>query len=208
MLGTKLRPQLGCRLDELKVRGARRPRERGRSFDQALGVSFRPVRRTCDERRDDRRVRSMAEFRSRVPAPSRRFEAGDRLSEGVAERRNRRRAQSRADHRLTGYLAGHRGPRWPRRSATSGATRRRRTCATRRSRAEEQLGQHQLSRRCRRRREATDAEKTFAQAHYSTESTFDEAAKELGLSKSWASRLHRPPRSKASARIERRRSAA
>ena len=38
--------------------------------------------------------------------------------------------------------------------------------------------------------ERPDAERLLLERHYFGEATMDEAAKELGLSKSWASRLH------------------
>lgn len=57
--------------------------------------------------------------------------------------------------------------------------------------AEEQLGEHELLMRVREAvAKQPDAERHLLQRHYFDGITFDEAAKELGLSKSWASRLH------------------
>jgi len=57
--------------------------------------------------------------------------------------------------------------------------------------AEEQLAQHQLITFVREAVEKQpDAERHLLKRHYFDGLTFDEAAKELGLSKSWASRLH------------------
>jgi RNA polymerase sigma factor for flagellar operon FliA len=191
MLAHQLRKQLGSYdVDDLKSAGREGLVNAARSFDPALGVPFRRWANLRVRGAMIDAVRSHGGIPRRVYQRLKAIEAGDRLSEGVAEEEKPSASAVEADERLTGYLAGIATamalgllsePVGPDAEDVRDLTLT----------AEEQLGQHQLVELVRSAVEKQpDAEKHLLKRHYFDGITFDEAAKELGLSKSWASRLH------------------
>ena len=191
MLAHQLRRQLGSYdIDDLKSAGREGLVNAARSFDPALGVPFRRWANLRVRGAMIDAVRSHGGIPRRVYQRLKAIEAGDRLSEGVAEEEKPATSTAEADQRLTGYLAGiATAMAVGLLSEASGPEPEDVRDAT--LTAEEQLAQHQLVTRVR---EAVDkqpeAERHLLTRHYFDGITFDEAAKELGLSKSWASRLH------------------
>ena len=120
------------------------------------------------------------------------IEAGDRVQEAVMEEdaMTAPATPEAADARLTSYLAG---------IATAMAVGFLRTSASGEAgdvpspdeSPEEQVEREQLAKTVRDALATRpDAERRLLERHYFDGVTFDEAARELGLSRSWASRLH------------------
>lgn len=191
MLARQLRRQLGgIDLDDLRSAGREGLVSAARSFDPSLGVPFRRWANLRVRGAMIDAVRSQGGLPRRVYNRIRAIEAGDRVSEAAAEEEKPTSTEKEADARLGTYLAG---------IATAMAVGLlaeatgpdtddvRDPTLT----AEEQLANHELALRVREAVEKQpDAERHLLQRHYFDGITFDEAAKELGLSKSWASRLH------------------
>ncbi len=193
MLAHQLRRQLGSYdVDDLKSAGREGLVNAARSFDPSLGVPFRRWANLRVRGAMIDAVRSQGGVPRRIHNRLRAIEAGDRVSEGAIEDEAQKPAANaaEADQRLSGYLAGiatamavgllseSTGPD-PEDVRDAALT------------AEEQLAQHQLVTRVREAVEKQpEAERHLLTRHYFDGITFDEAAKELGLSKSWASRLH------------------
>jgi len=191
MLAHQLRRQLGAiDVDDLKSAGREGLVNAARSFDPALGVPFRRWANLRVRGAMIDAVRSHGGMPRRVYQRLKAIEAGDRLSEGVAEEEKPAASATEADQSLTGYLAGiatAMAVGLLSESAGPEVEDVRDAALT----AEDQLAQHQLTTLVREAVEKQpDAEKHLLKRHYFDGLTFDEAAKELGLSKSWASRLH------------------
>jgi len=191
MLAHQLRRQLGSYdVDDLKSAGREGLVNAARSFDPALGVPFRRWANLRIRGAMIDSVRSQGGMPRRVYQRLKAIEAGDKLSEGVAEEEKPAASEVEADQRLSGYLAGIATAMAVGLLCESGGPEMvdvRGAALT----AEEQLAQHQLVTFVRDAVEKQpDAEKHLLKRHYFDGLTFDEAAKELGLSKSWASRLH------------------
>ena len=191
MLAHQLRRQIGAYdLDDLKSAGREGLVNAARSFDPALGVPFRRWANLRVRGAMIDAVRSHGGIPRRVYQRLKAIEAGDRFSEGLAEEEKPTASAVEADQSLTGYLAGIATamavglltePSGPEPEDIRDATLT----------AEDQLAEHQLMTLVRDAVEKQpDAEKHLLKRHYFDGVTFDEAAKELGLSKSWASRLH------------------
>jgi RNA polymerase sigma factor for flagellar operon FliA len=191
MLAHQLRRQLGSYdLDDLRSAGREGLVNAARSFDPALGVPFRRWANLRIRGAMIDAIRSHGGIPRRVYQRLKAIEAGDRLSEGLAEEEKPSATAAEADQSLTGYLAGiATAMAVGLLSQSSGPEPEDVRDAT--LTAEEQLAQHQLLTLVRDAVERQpDAEKHLLKRHYFDGLTFDEAAKELGLSKSWASRLH------------------
>ncbi len=191
MLARQLRRQLGgVDLDDLLSAGREGLVNAARSFDPSLGVPFRRWANLRVRGAMIDSVRSQGGLPRRVYNRIRAIEAGDRVSEAAAEEEKPQATEKEADTRLTTYLAGIATAMAVGLLAeTTGpdADDVRDPTLT----AEEQLAHHELITRVRQAVEKQpDAERHLLQRHYFDGITFDEAAKELGLSKSWASRLH------------------
>jgi len=193
MLARQLARQLGKQnVDDLRSAGHEGLVQAARTFDASLGIPFRRWANLRVRGAMIDAVRSHGNIPRRIYQRLRAIEAGDRVSDARAEEESAQpppQNASDADNRLSNYLAG---------IATAmamgllseatqpGADPRDPTLS-----AEEQLAEHELLARVRQAVERQpDAERHLLQRHYFDGVTFDEAAKELGLSKSWASRLH------------------
>ncbi len=193
ILAFQLRRQLGSYdLDDLKSAGREGLVNAARSFDPALGVPFRRWANLRVRGAMIDAVRSQGGVPRRIYNRLRAIEAGDRLSEASAEEEGQKptTTEVEADQRLTGYLAGiATAMAVGLLSESTGPDPEDVRDAT--LTAEEQLAQHQLITHIREAvAKQPDAERHLVTRHYFDGLTFDEAAKELGLSKSWASRLH------------------
>lgn len=193
LLAHQLKRQLGSYdLDDLKSAGHEGLVSAARSFDPSLGVPFRRWANLRVRGAMIDAVRSHGGMPRRVYNRLRAIEAGDRMAEAAAEEDAQKPTptEAEADQRLTGYLAGiATAMAVGLLSESTGPDPEDVRDAT--LTAEEQLAQHQLIRLVREAVEKQpEAERHLLTRHYFDGITFDEAAKELGLSKSWASRLH------------------
>jgi RNA polymerase sigma factor for flagellar operon FliA len=193
LLAHQLRRQLGnVDLDDLRSAGHEGLVNAARSFDASLGVPFRRWANLRVRGAMIDAVRSQGGMPRRIYARLRAIEAADRVSEAAAEEDANKpaAAPAEADARLDGYLAGLATAMAVGLLAEStgpDAEDVRDASLT----AEEQLAAHELLMRVREAVDKQpDAERHLVTRHYFEGQTFDEAAKELGLSKSWASRLH------------------
>jgi RNA polymerase sigma factor for flagellar operon FliA len=194
LLARQLRRQLGASVDydDLASAGREGLLSAARSFDPTHGV---PLRRWANLRIKGAMfdaVRAQAALPRRIHERLRTLEAGERVIETAAEETASTPATpaEAADDRLSSYLAGiatamavgllaeTAGPSAE--DAKDGAES-----------AEDQLARHELLAKIRAAIERRpDAERQLLVRHYFDGITFEDAAKELGLSKSWASRLH------------------
>ena len=194
MLGRQIRRQLGSNidLDDLLSAGREGLLGAARSFDASLGV---PDRRWANLRVRGAMldaVRSQGGLPRRVYQRIRAIEAGDRMTEVAVEEDAQKpsTSEAEADARLGNYLAGIAtamavGLLAP----TTGPDPEdvRDTTLT----AEEMLSERELLARVRAAVDKQpEAERHLLVRHYFDGVTFEEAATELKLSKSWASRLH------------------
>ena len=193
LLAHQLKRQLGSYdLDDLRSAGHEGLVSAARSFDPSLGVPFRRWANLRVRGAMIDAVRSHGGIPRRVYNRLRAIEAGDRLADAAIEEDAQKPTTSEveADQRLSGYLAGiATAMAVGLLNESSGPDAEDVRDAT--LSAEEQLAQAQLVRLVREAVEKQpDAERHLLTRHYFDGITFDEAAKELGLSKSWASRLH------------------
>jgi len=193
MLAHQVQRQLGGgNLDDLRSAGHEGLLQAARSFDAALGVPFRRWANLRVRGAMIDAVRSQGGVPRRVYTRMRAIEAGDRLSEAAAEEDAQKPTptEAEADDRLSGYLAGlatAMAVGLIAESTTADGEDLRDASLS----PEELLGEQQLIARVREAvAELADSERHLVTRHYFDGLTFDEAAKELGLSKSWASRLH------------------
>jgi RNA polymerase sigma factor for flagellar operon FliA len=192
LLAHQLRRQLGSvDLDDLRSAGHEGLVGAARSFDASLGVPFRRWANLKVRGAMIDALRSQGGIPRRIYARLRAIEAADRVSEATAEEETQTpvTTPAEADARLGGYLA---------RLATAmavglvaEATSDAEDAVDPVLSAEEQLAAHELGNLVRSAVDKQpEAERHLVKRHYFDGVTFDEAAKELGLSKSWASRLH------------------
>ena len=194
IIARQLRRQLGTShdLDDLRSAGREGLLMAARSFDESRGVPFRRWANLRIRGAIIDFLRQTGELPRRVHARLRAIEAGDRVQDGLLEEDAAAPAGSAADadQRLDAYLAG---------IATAMALGFLQTGSgpdpedvrDQSQSAEEQLGREELVALVRKViGERPEAERHLLVRHYFDGITFDEAAKELGLSKSWASRLH------------------
>ncbi len=160
-----------------------------RSFDPTRGVPFRRWANIRVRGAVMDGVRASSMLPRSVYSRLRAIEAADRAREGIPETTEDAGAPDDADKRLGDYLAG---------AATAIAlgfsgpsTDDRGEPTDRAPSAEASLMREQLFAAIRKSiQELPEAERTLLERHYFDGVTFEQAAAELGLSKSWASRLH------------------
>jgi RNA polymerase sigma factor for flagellar operon FliA len=189
----QVRKQLGVtvRMEDLVSHGREGLLAAARSFDARRGVPFRRWANIRVRGAVIDGVRSSSSLPRSVYARIHAIEAAARAQEGLGEAESMEKAATPedADRRLGEYLAT---------AATAialgfaGSIVDEHGEPTDRSpSAEERLLQDELFRAIRTSlSELPDAERTLLQRHYFDGVTFEQAAAELGLSKSWASRLH------------------
>jgi RNA polymerase sigma factor for flagellar operon FliA len=189
----QIRKQLGrtLRMDEIVSYGREGLLAAARTFDESRGVPFRRWANIRVRGAVIDGIRATSTLPRSVYARLRATEAAARASDGLAEEEAGRppRAQEDADQRISDYLAG---------VATAIAIGFAGACvddhgeATDRApNAEDRLARAELLARIHDSiHELPDAERALLQRHYFDDVTFEQAAAELGLSKSWASRLH------------------
>lgn len=192
MLAHQLRRQLGSvDVDDLRSAGHEGLVGAARSFDPSLGVPFRRWANLKVRGAMLDAVRSQGGVPRRVYARLRAIEAADRVSEAAAEEHAQTPTKSaeEADARLGSYLARLATAMAVGLVAEASADAEDAIDPT--ESAEERLAAHELGTFVREAVERQpEAERHLLRRHYFDGVTFDEAAKELGLSKSWASRLH------------------
>jgi RNA polymerase sigma factor for flagellar operon FliA len=187
----QLRKQLGLvvRTDDLVSYGREGLLAAARSFDPTRGVPFRRWANIRVRGAVMDGIRASSSLPRSVYSRLRALEAADRAKERLSDDADRARTPEDADRRLGEYLAG---------AATaialgfSGSSADEGGEPTDRSPSvEDTLVREELFLAIRRSiQELPDAERTLIQRHYFDGVTFEQAASELGLSKSWASRLH------------------
>ncbi len=188
----QIRRQLGhtLRMDDIVSYGREGLLAAARTFDASRGVPFRRWANIRVRGAVIDGIRATSTLPRSVYARLRATEAAARAREGLAEEEAGRpaRAPEDADQRIGEYLAG---------VATAiaisfaGAIDDHGEAAERAPNAEDRLARAELVARIHETiRELPDAERTLLQRHYFDDVTFEQAAAELGLSKSWASRLH------------------
>ncbi len=194
IVAKQLRRELGSvQLDDLRSAGHEALLQAARSFDPSLGVPFRRwvnlrVRGAMIDA-----VRAQTEVPRRVYQRLRAIEAGDRMSEAAAEEEVQKPTASEleADARLHSYLAGiatamamgllAQPVSGPDGHDVLGAG----------DAPDEQVAREQMFAQVREAiASQPEAERRVLTRHYFDGIKFEDVAKELGLSKSWASRLH------------------
>lgn len=194
IIGRQVRRQLGgsLDLDDMLSAGREGLLSAARSFDESRGVPFRRWANLRVRGAVLDAVRAQGHLPRRVWQRLRAIEAGERMQENITEEESNAPAKSaqEADQRLSSYLAGIATAMAVGLIAESTGPETEDVKAGGLS-AEEQLAHHQLVALAR---EAVDrrpeAERHLLRRHYFDGVNFDEAAREIGLSKSWASRLH------------------
>lgn len=194
IVARQVRRQLGSRaeLDDLLSAGREGLLSAARSFDASRGVPFRRWANLRIRGAVLDAVRHQGALPRRVWQRLQALEGGCRMQENAAEEDSAAPAKSpdEADQRLDHYLAGvatamalgliaePTGPE-PDNVKDRALT------------AEERLAHHQLVALARKAVDRRpEAERHLLVRHYFDGINFDDAAKEIGLSKSWASRLH------------------
>lgn len=194
MLARQMRRRLGTSLevDELESAGREALFAAARSFDASRGV---PFRRWANLRARGAMIdsaRSHGGLPKRVYRQLRAQEAADHYQDAIQEEDSARpppanasEADARIEQTLSGMAlamaAGFLSP------LTEGLE----NVGSDDDSPEALVSSRQLIDRIREAlEERPDAERTLIVRHYFEGSTFEQAAKELGLSKSWASRLH------------------
>lgn len=185
----------GINLDDLASAGREALFHAARAFDETKGVPFKRWANLRIRGGVMDAVRTSSNIPRRVGARLAALEASDRMQEAYLEEDQTKPSASEADadSRLAAYLAG---------MATAMAV----GLVARAARGEsddvtdahdpqpspeEQAAAREVSERLQRALDALPAaERKLLRAHYFEGRTFDEAAASIGLSKSWASRLH------------------
>lgn len=194
ILAKQLRRQLGpgVDFDDLRSAGREGLLSAARSFDPERGVPFRRWANLRVRGAMMDGVRAQGNLPRRLWRRLREIEAGDRFQEGRNEEDGAAAPSTaeEADNRLGSYLAGIATAMAIGLVAeTTGPNPE--DVKDRQETAEDQLAFHQMLTLVRAAVEKRpDAERHLLVRHYFEGVTFEEAAKELGLSKSWASRLH------------------
>jgi RNA polymerase sigma factor for flagellar operon FliA len=194
LLAKQLRRQLGPSVDfdDLRSAGREGLLAAARSFDPERGVPFRRWANLRIRGAMMDGVRSQGNLPRRLWRKLRQLEAGDRFQEGANEEAGSAApgTAEEADERLSSYLAGiATAMAMGLVAETSGPNPE--DVKDKEQTAEEKVAFHQmlaLAREAVERR--PEQERHLLVRHYFEGVTFEEAAKELGLSKSWASRLH------------------
>jgi len=188
----QLRRQLGLvvRMDDLVSYGREGLLAAARSFDPSRGVPFRRWANIRVRGAVIDGIRASSTLPRSVYSRLRAIEAADRAREGLSPGETAEaHTPEDADKRLGEYLAG---------AATAIALGFRGSSVDdsgeptdRAPSAEETLVREELFSAIRKSiQELPDAQRALIQRHYFEGATFEQAASELGLSKSWASRLH------------------
>lgn len=194
IIARQLRRELGTvEIDDLRSAGHEALLQAARSFDPSVGVPFRRwvnlrVRGAMLDA-----IRTQGGVPRRIYLRLRAIEAADHMSEAAIEEEPRTTtlAEADADARLSSYLAGIatamalgllaqpvRGPDGDDALGTE-------------ERPDDALAHAQMMAQVREAvASQPEAERHLLTRHYFDGMKFDDAAKELGLSKSWASRLH------------------
>lgn len=193
MLARQVRRQLGSGVeyDDLASAGREGLLSAARSFDPSHGVPFRRWANLRIKGAMYDALRSQSALPRRIYERLRTLEAGDRVTETATEETGTAPAAGEsADDKLTSYLAGiATAMAIGLLAETTGPSAE--DAKDSRESAEDQLARVQMLAKIRDAAERRpDAERQLLIRHYFDGVTFDEAAKELGLSKSWASRLH------------------
>jgi RNA polymerase sigma factor FliA len=176
-------------MDDLISHGREGLLAAARSFDPTRGVPFRRWANIRVRGAVIDGIRASATLPRSVYTRLRAIEAADHAREGLSGEADAAKTPEDADRRLGEYLAG---------AATaialgfSGSSVDEHGEPTDRAPSvEDRLLREELFAAIRRSiQELPDAERTLVQRHYFDGVTFEQAASELGLSKSWASRLH------------------
>lgn len=194
MLARQVRRQLGggVEYDDLASAGREGLLSSARSFDASHGVPFRRWANLRIKGAMYDSLRSQSALPRRIYERLRTLEAGDRVTETASEETAAAVATTSesADDKLSSYLAGIATAMAVGLLAeTTGPSAE--DAKDSRESAEDQLARADLLAKVREAAERRpDAERQLLVRHYFDGVTFEEAAKELGLSKSWASRLH------------------
>ncbi|CAN5166018.1 FliA/WhiG family RNA polymerase sigma factor [soil metagenome] len=193
MLARQLRRQLGggVEYDDLASAGREGLLSSARSFDPAHGVPYRRWANLRIKGAMYDALRTQSALPRRIYERVRTLEAGERVTETAAEETGSVATPAEsADDKLASYLAGIATAMAIGLLAESGGPSAEDAKDSKAS-AEDQLAHADLLAKiraaCERR---PDAERQLLVRHYFDGVTFEEVAKELGLSKSWASRLH------------------
>lgn len=192
ILAKQLRRQFGAHVsvDDLAGAGREALVVAARSFDPERGVPFRRWANLRVRGAMIDAVRSNAALPRRVYRQLRAIEAADRFDEAAQEDSAAPQTAEAADDKLTSHLAGAAmamavGMLTMRSTSEVGDTKD--DAET----PEEQVAAAELLARVREEiARLPDAERHLVTRHYFDGVNFDEAAREIGLSKSWASRLH------------------
>jgi RNA polymerase sigma factor for flagellar operon FliA len=194
MLARQLRRQFGphVQVDDLASQGREALLAAARSFDAERGVPFRRWANLRIRGAMIDAVRSQGNLPRRVYRQLRALQAGDRIHDTAAEEQAAAPATSpeEADAKLSdqlgsaamamaiGFLSMKSGEAVDRASDPKESP-------------EDEVARAELVAAVRAAiAERPDAERQLLTRHYFDDVTFEEAARELGLSKSWASRLH------------------
>lgn len=195
IIARQLRRQLGIAhdLDDLRSAGREGLLMAARSYDAARGIPFRRWANLRIRGGIIDYLRQSGELPRRVHARLRAIEAGDRVQDGLLEEDGAApptAAAADADKRLDAYLAGI-ATAMAMGFLASGTGPNPEDVRDGSETAEEQLAHEELVALIRKAvGSLPESERHLVVRHYFDGITFDEAAKELGLSKSWASRLH------------------
>lgn len=194
VIARQLRRQLGAAASEDDLVGPGREAllAAARSFDESRGVPFRRWANLRIRGAMIDSMRSQSHVPRRVYRQLRALEAADRVHEAAdeADAANPPKTAHQADERV-GERLDHAAL-----AMAASMLSMRGSAAVERAHSteapvDEQLARHELLARVRQAiAERPDAERTLLERHYFDDVTFEEAAREIGLSKSWASRLH------------------
>jgi RNA polymerase sigma factor for flagellar operon FliA len=194
IIARQIRRQLGSpvNLDDMCSAGREGLLLAARSYDAARGVPFRRWANLRIRGAIIDAMRQMGTVPRRVYQQLRAIEAGDRFQDAMLEEDSAAPASTPADadQRLGNYLAGiATAMAIGFLSPTTGPDPD--DVQDQSASAEEQIAREELHAALRQAIEARpEAERHLLMRHYFDGVSFDDAAKEIGLSKSWASRLH------------------
>jgi RNA polymerase sigma factor for flagellar operon FliA len=194
IIARQLCRQLGrhAELDELVSQGREGLLSAARSFDPERGIPFRRWANIRVRGAMIDGVRAQGALPRRLYKQLQAIEAGDRYADGLLEEDSGTATASaeQADERIGVYLSGiatAMAMGLLEQGTSDGAA----SPADRGASAEELLARHELLSHARTAiAELPAPERALLERHYFDDVTFEDAAKELGLSKSWASRLH------------------
>lgn len=179
-------------LDELASMGREGLLSAARGFEPDRGVPFRRWANIRVRGAILDGVRSMGALPRRIYSEIRAMEAGDRVVEALHEEDAAAPSidAAQADSRLNAYLSGiatAMAVGFLAEAPAGGGDEPRDRSAS----AEEQLARHELVEHVRASiARLPEAERRLLERHYFDGVDFDDASRELGLSKSWGSRLH------------------